>query len=170
MSGVWPDEPGASGGATGSPLSLWRYVLLFALVLVLGALLTGMVMEHFEVEESSAIRTTLIIVAAIAVCDRFAFHRRRLFYVREARRMILYALCVLLLVEAVVLVATPGMLGKRLGAEAWLVVILRVGLNAFVVWLAFRVVGRAGCSVAEGGDVGGAFCRSFVVLGRAFKF
>ena len=139
---IWPAGPAVGADVIVHPISLWKYVVLFALIFYVGAIVLGTVVEYFELKRSSSLGNVLIFFSAMIVGDRFVHRHRRLFYAREAHRLMLYCLLAILPLEAIALIGNPELLEKLSVAVAFIALPMTVGLNVLSVWIAYRFLAR----------------------------
>ena len=140
---IWPIEPAAGLADTATPISLWRYVALFAVIFYVGAVILGSVVEYFDLKRGSSLGNGLIFAAAIVVGNRFVNRNKRLFYPREANRLMLFCLLAILPLEVIALIGNPDILEKLSFRVALIALPFTVGLNALSVWIAYRFFARS---------------------------
>lgn len=126
----------------GTSARIWRYAALFAAVYWSLGFLVGLAAEHFG-RRPPWIGIVTIMVAADIVGRFFVRNHKRPFTLSEVRRLMVYCLIAVLLVEALGLLFLESNTGIRLTRSMLLgTAAFAIALDTLTIWLVYRFAVR----------------------------
>ena len=139
---IWHQHPLSDITRDTTPVPLWKYVCLFAVIYYAGVILAGTVLEYFAVRRASSVGTAIILVAALVVGRRFAARHKRIFTSQEAHRLMFYCLLVVGCMEVFVVLFHPDLQDALSPRGLIVALMVAVAWNAIVIWGAYRFIAR----------------------------